>query len=438
MTATILVIEDNTDDQHLYRRALKNCDCSLVMTPTAEAALARIPDLKPDLIMLDYKLPDLDGLGFLKKIAEHSQIAIPVLMLTGEGSEAVAVEAMKNGADDYLVKDIGGGYLKLLPSTIERVMDAHAQRMQTLNLQVLHKMVIDASIDGFWMTDLKGNLLEANESYAKMAGYPVEKLVGMHISQLEAVEQSPEEVQAHIAKIVAQGHDRFETRHRHKDGYEIDIEVSVTYMAKSQCLFVFCRDITERKRVEAEIRNLAFYDTLTQLPNRRLLNDRLSRAIAASKRSGRYGALMFLDLDNFKPLNDQHGHLAGDLLLVEAASRISSCVREMDTVARFGGDEFMVMLGELDADKTESIAQSSVVAEKIRAALAEPYVLIFQQEGQEKMIIRHHCTSSIGVALFFGNEAGAEDVVKYADLAMYQAKGDGRNLIRFFKPPMSS
>ncbi|MDP4027581.1 MAG: diguanylate cyclase [Gallionella sp.] len=197
-------------------------------------------------------------------------------------------------------------------------------------------------------------------------------------------------------------------------------------------------DITEHKAAEEQIRSLAFYDALTQLPNRRLLDDRLGQAMTASKRSGRYGALMFLDLDNFKPLNDQYGHLAGDLLLVEAARRISSCVREIDTVARFGGDEFMVMLGELDADKTKSAAESGIVAEKIRAILAEPYVLKLQAEGKGEMIIEHHCTSSIGVALFINHEVAAEDIIKYADLAMYQAKKDGRNSIRFFEPQMSS
>ena len=192
------------------------------------------------------------------------------------------------------------------------------------------------------------------------------------------------------------------------------------------------KDITERKMAEEQIRNLAFYDTLTQLPNRRLLNDRLEQAMAASKRNGLYGALMFLDMDNFKPLNDAHGHDVGDLLLIQVAYRITSCVREMDTVARFGGDEFVVMLSELAADKTESISQAGTVAEKIRTILADPYVLEIRHEEKSGATVEHHCSSSIGVVLFINHEARAEEIIKWADMAMYQAKEEGGNRVHFF------
>ncbi|MCX7192289.1 MAG: PAS domain S-box protein [Proteobacteria bacterium] len=197
------------------------------------------------------------------------------------------------------------------------------------------------------------------------------------------------------------------------------------------------RDISDRRAAEEQIRSLAFYDTLTLLPNRRLLNDRLGQTMAASRRNGHYGALMFLDLDNFKPLNDQHGHGVGDLLLIEVAHRISRCVREIDTVSRFGGDEFVVMLSRLDVDKAESTLQAGIIAEKIRVLLAEPYILTIRQEGQAESAVEHRCTSSIGVVLF-NHKAGMEDIFKWADIAMYQAKADGRNLIRFFDSKISS
>jgi diguanylate cyclase (GGDEF)-like protein/PAS domain S-box-containing protein len=190
-------------------------------------------------------------------------------------------------------------------------------------------------------------------------------------------------------------------------------------------------DITERIKSEEEIRKLAFYDALTQLPNRRLLNERLIQAMASSKRSGRYGALLFLDLDNFKPLNDEHGHNVGDLLLIEVAQRITRCVREMDTVARFGGDEFVILLNELDADERISITQAGQVAEKIRLLVAEPYFLA--SPSDKRGVVEHYCTSSIGIMLFFNHDVGLDSIIKWADMAMYQAKAGGRNRIRFFE-----
>ncbi|MFY9259348.1 MAG: PAS domain S-box protein [Gallionella sp.] len=195
----------------------------------------------------------------------------------------------------------------------------------------------------------------------------------------------------------------------------------------------FITDITEHKQMEEQVHQLAFYDALTQLPNRRLLDDRLSQAMATSKRNACYGAVIFLDLDNFKPLNDTYGHAVGDLLLIEAAHRLTSCVRKMDTVARFGGDEFVVILATLSPDKKQSIAEASVVAEKIRAALSSLYILSIRRAGLVDTTIKHHCTASIGVALFTHPEEHEGDILKWADTAMYQAKAAGRNLICFYE-----
>ena len=194
------------------------------------------------------------------------------------------------------------------------------------------------------------------------------------------------------------------------------------------------RAILQQRIDEAtqQLRGLAFFDTLTLLPNRRLLMDRLGQMMAASKRSGSYGAVMFIDLDNFKPLNDKHGHEAGDALLVECAERLRGCIREMDTVGRFGGDEFVVMLSELNADMAASMAQARLVAEKIRASLSEPYHLLARHDGQATTSFEHRCSASIGVALFIDHEISQEDVLKRADWAMYKAKEAGRNLIHFY------
>lgn len=186
-----------------------------------------------------------------------------------------------------------------------------------------------------------------------------------------------------------------------------------------------------RRNAEDNVRQLAFYDQLTELPNRRLFNDRLKQAMLGSKRSGCYGALMFLDLDNFKQLNDTYGHAVGDLLLIEVAQRLKSCVREIDTVARFGGDEFIVMLVDLNEDKAESIMQTGIVAEKIRTRLAEPYRLTIKNDGKANADIEYRCAASIGVTMFRNDVPSEDEILTMADSAMYRAKESGRNMIRF-------
>jgi len=217
------------------------------------------------------------------------------------------------------------------------------------------------------------------------------------------------------------------------DGAVIDVEVQGTAIDYDgePAIHVCIRDISERKQLEDQIRQLAFFDQLTELPNRRLLTDRLNQAMTVSKRSHCFAALLFLDLDNFKPLNDHYGHAAGDLLLTEAATRLMSCVREVDTVARFGGDEFVVLLTELDPGEASARAQAAIVAEKIQTSLAEPYQLAIKTDRQSVQQIEHLCTISTGVVLFRGNESHPDDVLKWADSAMYQAKQAGRNSVRF-------
>jgi diguanylate cyclase (GGDEF)-like protein len=189
-------------------------------------------------------------------------------------------------------------------------------------------------------------------------------------------------------------------------------------------------DISDRKAMEEQVRQLAFHDPLTNLPNRRLLNDRLRQTMAAGQRSELYGALMFLDLDNFKLLNDTHGHEVGDLLLIQVAERLKACVREMDTVARFGGDEFVVMIRALEKCRVQSGAEARRIAEKIRDALAQTYVLTIRRPGAADQIVEHQCTASIGLTLFIGYQASQDDILKWADTAMYRAKEAGSNLIQ--------
>ena len=189
------------------------------------------------------------------------------------------------------------------------------------------------------------------------------------------------------------------------------------------------RDISARKKAEADIERLAFFDPLTSLPNRRLLIDRLTKALAYSARHASHGGLLFIDLDNFKVLNDTLGHHMGDELLIQVAQRLSECVRSIDTVARLGGDEFVVMLEELGDQPGEAAAQAETVGKKVLAGLNQP----FELAGQ-----RHHSSPSIGITLFYQDQHTVDELLKRADLAMYQAKAAGRNTLRFFDPVMQA
>lgn len=206
-------------------------------------------------------------------------------------------------------------------------------------------------------------------------------------------------------------------------------DISLAQMGDEQVVLFMVQDITLRKQSEEEIHRLAFYDSLTQLPNRRLLHERLLQSMSISARSGKYGAVMFIDLDNFKNLNDTQGHDVGDLLLQEVASRLVHNLREGDTVARLGGDEFVVALESLHSLSHDAANLSETIAEKIRVELGRPYLL----NG-----IEHHSSPSMGVSLFLGHQNTLEEVLKQADLAMYQAKAAGRNKVCFFDPAMQA
>jgi diguanylate cyclase (GGDEF)-like protein/PAS domain S-box-containing protein len=222
---------------------------------------------------------------------------------------------------------------------------------------------------------------------------------------------------------------KIEARFLKLDGTPFDVEMQGTSIVFNgePATHVSLRDITERKQMEDIIRHQALYDALTQLPNRRLLEDRLSQALAANRRSGLFSALLFLDLDNFKPLNDRYGHAVGDLLLIESARRLNHCVREADTVARFGGDEFVVLLTELSSSRQESVAFTQTVAEKIIAAITTPFVLAVQDGLGPDLDVEHHCSVSIGMLVFDGSNVPEGDLIKWADAAMYQAKAEGRS-----------
>ncbi|MBU1692201.1 MAG: diguanylate cyclase [Gammaproteobacteria bacterium] len=297
------------------------------------------------------------------------------------------------------------------------------------------------SQEGMVITDANSVILRVNRAFTEITGYTAEDAVGQTPRLLKSGRHNEAFYTEMWSSIKRTGSWQGEIWDRRKNGEIYPKWLTITAVKSDDGTITHYvgahTDISSRKVAEDVIKRMAFYDPLTQLPNRRLLNDRLSQAMAASTRSGHYGALMFLDLDNFKQLNDTHGHRAGDLLLIEAANRLNHCVREMDTVARFGGDEFVVVLSDLTADKAESASQVKIVAEKIRITLSEPYLLNISHDGKADTMIEHHCTASIGVVMFIDHAGSQDDILKWADVAMYQAKEAGRNLIRFYNSTAS-
>lgn len=287
--------------------------------------------------------------------------------------------------------------------------------------------------EGIVVTDQHGCIMRVNHAFKRMTGYTSEEVLGHNIATLKVGLQNVGFYRSLLKILLRDKSWQGELISKRKSGETYPENVTITAVqsedGRTNNYVAIFTDITERKRTELQIHQLAFYDPLTKLPNRRLLIDRLQQAFASSARSGKQGALIFMDLDHFKRLNDTQGHEVGDLLLQEVANRTAERVRQGDTVARLGGDEFVIVLENLSSFANEAAAQAEQVAEKIRHALSEPFSL-------ENLI--HYSTPSIGIALFSGHREKVDELLKHADAAMYQAKAAGRNAIRFYDPAMQA
>jgi diguanylate cyclase (GGDEF)-like protein/PAS domain S-box-containing protein len=287
----------------------------------------------------------------------------------------------------------------------------------------------------YFTLDASGVITNVNALGASQLGYRVEELTGRSVL-LVFPDKAHETVRAQINLCLHELNHvhSWEAEKVRKDGslmWVRETGVAIRLREGHPSVLIMCEDITEHKEAADKIHRLAYFDPLTNLPNRRLFMDRLGHALAASKRSGDYAALMILDLDNFKTLNDTQGHDVGDRLLVEVAGHLKATVREEDSVARLGGDEYVVLIEDLGADESTAANQAEMVAEKIRMAVHEPCTI--SAYGQP-----YSGTTSIGLTLFRGEEIPIEVLLKQADLALYRAKDAGRNAIRFFNPLMQA
>lgn len=421
MTETILIIDDNEDDQHLYRRALKGFSgYDLKSALNAKVGLASALEINPALILLDYNLPDMDGLEFLKRLAKHPAIGAPVIMLTGEGNESIAVEAMKSGASDYIVKDTSGGFLRLLPSLITRTLVIHAEKISNRKLKALHQAILHNVADGIIGIDANGFVLFINPSAERMLFYPRSDLIGLSVTQLlwpdgklsiwpnHPLETAPKEMLSFYRESDFLRRANGELFPISYTASRIDTEDTYS----SGWVLVF-QDITARKNAELKLIHDANYDVLTGLPNRVMFYDYLEKAIYRADRGKRQLALFFIDLDGFKEVNDVYGHYAGDQLLQLVANRLEESVRTGDFVSRQGGDEFILIIEDSQTDHLEPLAQ------KIISIIEAPYQLMDAYQV--------NISASIGISYYpcCGNDINS--LIDKADKAMYEVKKKGKN-----------
>ncbi|HEY8095120.1 MAG TPA: diguanylate cyclase, partial [Methylobacter sp.] len=526
-------------------------DCDVTLVTGKKAFESKFNQEIYDLVLLDFNLPDYDGMSALK-YARRKRSETPIIIISGTIGEEGAVECLKAGANDYVLKqglqrlgvavrralkekaeytarreaEIIAGNEKLFSDTmieslpgifyffndqgkflrwnrnfgiISGYSDEEIARMHPLDffldgekqlvaqrigmvfekgdstveasfvaksgkltpyfftgrkviyngLQCLvgigvdvaerklaeHELRIAATAfeaqEGMMVTDANQIILRVNSSFTKITGYMPDEVIGKTPAVLSSGQHDAEFFKNMWKSLKTDSYWHGEIWNRRKNGdvYPEWLNISAVSDADGKITHYVGSffDVTKSKAAEEKIEHLAFYDSLTSLPNRVLLRDRLQHTYAASARYPNHYALLFVDIDNFKILNDTKGHNFGDLLLVEVASRLQASIREIDTVARLGGDEFVVLLEKLSTNAQEAAAMSEVVGEKILYSLSQPFWL----DGYE-----HHSSASIGISLFRKQEVSVDELLKRSDTAMYQAKAAGRNTLRFYDPAM--
>ena len=335
----------------------------------------------------------------------------------------------------YVAQRVDGeipGFFALLTDISQ--LKLSQEKMKASDQELRIAAIAFESQEAIFVTDSNTVILKVNHAFTRMTGYSAADAIGQTPRLLSSGKHDQAFYTALWHSVATTGAWQGEIWNRRKDGgiYPQALSITGVKNADGQLSHYVANmvDISARKAAEDAIHTLAFFDPLTKLPNRRLLMDRLGQVQSAAARHQRKGALLFIDLDNFKNLNDTHGHYLGDCLLEQVAQRLQTCVREGDTVARLGGDEFVVMLEDLSSEPAEAAAQAELVGQKIRLALNQVYVL---------GTLQHHSTPSIGVTLFAGTrKEGLDEPLKRADLAMYQAKAAGRNTMRFFDAQMQT
>jgi diguanylate cyclase (GGDEF)-like protein/PAS domain S-box-containing protein len=432
-----LLIEDNPGDARLLREMFNeqgSRDTELTIVRSMSEAEQHLTDHAVDIILLDLGLPDAQGVAAVRR-AHAAAPRVPLVVLTGLDDESLAAQALQEGAQDYIVKsqiDTYGttrGLLRSLRYAMERKSLEDALFVEKERAQV----TLSSIGDGVACTDVSGNVTFLNIVAEKLTGWSWDEAAGRPMTEVfRILDTTNREV---IPNPMERAVRRDQTVHLpansilvRRDGFEIPIEDSVAPIHDGEgrpagAVIVF-RDVSVARAMALQMTHSAEHDFLTGLPNRMLLNDRVSQAIALAPRHTKHVAVLFLDLDGFKHINDSLGHPTGDKLLQSIAKRLVDCVRSSDTVSRQGGDEFVILLSEVAQSE-----DAEITAKRMLQAVALPHSIDHHDL---------HVTTSIGLSVYPDDGLDAETLIKNADTAMYQAKENGRQSFQFFKPAMNA
>lgn len=422
----VLIVEDSESDAGLLLRHLERGGYVLEheVVDNAESMRAALGRQAWDIVIADYVLPQFDAPSALKVLKESGQ-DIPFIVVSGSIGEDIAVRMMKSGAHDYLLKD---NLTRLVPAVQRELREAviRRERERVESELRVYGQVFEASCEAIAVTDARRNIIAVNRAFSDITGYEAHEITGKTAQALSSGGYDPAFYNSIWQTVDECGYWTGEIWARKKSGDLFMEWLSISAIRDNSGRITNYVtqgvDITSQKRADERIHYLAHYDSLTKLPNRTLLQDRIARAITAAERNNDKIAIMFIDLDRFKNINDSLGHPVGDRLLQAVADRLRGCVRDNDTVARLGGDEFVVVLPETGSEGAGNVAT------KILTSLSGPY----QIESFQLII-----TPSIGISIFPEDGGDIETLIKNADAALYHAKDSGRNNYQFFTQEMN-
>ena len=412
----ILIVDDVPANIHFLAASMKELYRIKIAT-SGKQALDIVENIeKPELILLDVMMPEMNGIEMLGRLRSNPQTShIPVIFISADSSEKTQLDGLSHGADDYLTKPV---VINVLLARVKNLLEKKRDQAQLR----LASHVYDHSGEAIMVTDSQNKIVSINPAFTRMTGYEIQEVYGKNPSILSSGRMTKDDYQRMWQTIEDKSFWQGEMWDRHKNGKVYPKLLIISVVRNEQYKIDYYigsfTDITEQKEVEERITYIAHHDPLTELPNRLYLQVTLQQFLAMGNRNNEQIALMFIDLDRFKTINDTLGHHIGDGLLVEVAIRLKKTVRESDVVARLGGDEFVIVLmGKNIEHLTASIS------EKILHDLNQTYVI----ESNSL-----HTTPSIGVAIYPQDGDCPESLMKNADSAMYHAKSSGRNNVQYF------